>query len=84
MHMSNELLAKCQKYGITGGVKEFLENVEIHYNTAIELEQEQENIGTVCEWIESNTNIEEFKDLSEEQKFFFGLGVLATELGNDY
>ena len=81
--MSNELMEKCTKYNISGEAKDFLINIENLYNVVAESEKEDtEKQMTMCEWVEDNTNIEELKKLTEEQKFFFGLGVLSSELMN--
>ena len=81
--MSNELIEKCLEYSIVGEAKEFIGNVENAYNSVAESEKEDtEKQMTMCEWINDNTNIEELKNLKEEQKFFFGLGILSSELMN--
>ena len=81
--MSKELNDKCVEYKVTGTAKEFLENIERVYDEIAEAEREDnEPAMGMVEWI--NENVEyvnlEIKGFSEEQMFFFGMGILASEI----
>ncbi len=81
--MSKELDKKCIKYGIVGTAQDFLENIEQAYDAIAKAEKKNdEPIMSMIEWINENIknagpDIEGFTD---EQMFFFGMGLLSYEI----
>lgn len=81
--MSKELINKCIEYGITGSAKEFLENIEQTYDAIAEAEKENdEPTPNMIEWINENVKNAgpELEGFTDEQMFFFGMGLLSSEI----
>ncbi|KQB77237.1 hypothetical protein [Clostridium butyricum] len=82
--MSKELDERCIKYGIVGNAQDFLENIEQAYDSLAEAEKENDDEPTMSmvEWIDENVNNAgpEVEKFTEEQMFFFGMGLLSSEI----
>jgi len=81
--VSKELVEKCIEYGITGEAKDFLEGMENVFDKVSEEEKEaNEEVPTMYGWIKENIDSAGLEGFTDEQKFFFGIGVLSSELMN--
>ena len=81
--MSKELIEKCIEYGITGSARTFLENIEEAYNTIAKSEKEYDGfIINMIQWIDENVKnaSSELEGFTDQQMFFFGIGVLSNEI----
>lgn len=81
--MSEELKYYCEKFQFEKGFIKLLKDVEMSYSNVSMSQDYSEGVDmTMCEWIFTNTKIEEFNELSDRDKFFLGFGVLIAELNN--
>lgn len=77
--MSEELKNVCENCGFSEEFRELLGGMEIRYNEVAEYENTLDGM-TFVEWILENTKLDDFKCLTEKERFILGMGVLMSEL----
>jgi len=79
--MTKELKERVNKYDLNKQMLKYISGVEEAYNDLrLSDDNNSENSYSLCEWIDENTNLEGFNNLSERDKFFYGFGFLASEV----
>lgn len=73
--MNDNLLGKCIEYGVAGEGKQLLERLESMFESL----DESKTTLTMCEYIEDITEEKGLRELSDEQRFFCGVGILLCE-----
>lgn len=76
--ISNTVSNLCVELNIDKQIKGILYNAETGFNKIAESEGSK---VTMVEWIRSNVNsMEEFKGITEREKFFYAFGILSTKI----
>lgn len=75
--MTKELKKRVSKYNLNEQMITYISGVEEAYD---DITKYDNNPYSLCEWIDENTDIDAFNNLSERDKFFYGLGFLASEV----
>lgn len=88
--ISKELNDLCEEYNFDDKFKKYVGAVELFYDIITqeekrglkEADKNKDKLLSMTEWIIENTKVDELDNLSNRDKFLYGLGVLTSELSN--
>lgn len=80
--MSIELEQKCDKYKVSNSGRQMIRNLEKMFDINAKKQLNEEDRISMCKYIEGCTDF--LVGFSEEQRFFFGVGVITDDVATQY